>query len=80
MEEIPKDDYSPSLSPSPPSNSPQTVPHISLANAAAFMHACKLKGSVQFSLQLCPAEAKLHATSTEPASPPDLFSVPQIPL
>ncbi|KAG6326730.1 hypothetical protein ID866_12359, partial [Astraeus odoratus] len=66
MEEIPKDDYSPSPSLSP-SDSPQTALHISLINAAAFMHVCKLEGSVQFSLQLCPEYAKLHAASTEPA-------------
>ncbi|KAG6326672.1 hypothetical protein ID866_12417, partial [Astraeus odoratus] len=66
MEEIPKDNYSLSLS---LSDSPQTTPHISLVNAATFMCACKLEGSVQFSLQLCPEDAKLHAVSTEPAPP-----------
>ncbi|KAG6326235.1 hypothetical protein ID866_12854, partial [Astraeus odoratus] len=64
MEKIPEDNYS--LSPSL-SDSPQTAPHISLVNAAAFVCACKLEGSVQFSLQLCPEDAKLHAVSMEPA-------------
>ncbi|KAG6326193.1 hypothetical protein ID866_12896 [Astraeus odoratus] len=75
MEEIPEDDYSLSLSPSP-SDSPRAALHISLVNAAAFVCACKLKGSVQFSLQLHPEDAKLHAASTEPAPPQDLSSIP----
>ncbi|KAG6328585.1 hypothetical protein ID866_10504 [Astraeus odoratus] len=75
MEEIPEDDYSLSLSPSP-SNLPRTAPHISLVNAAAFVHACKLEGSVQFSLQLCPEDAKLHAASMEPAPPLNLSFIP----
>ncbi|KAG6326714.1 hypothetical protein ID866_12375, partial [Astraeus odoratus] len=57
MEEIPKDDCSLSLSLSLSlSDSPQTAPHISLVNAATFVHMCKLKGSMQFSLQLCPED------------------------
>ncbi|KAG6329650.1 hypothetical protein ID866_9438 [Astraeus odoratus] len=78
VEEISKDDYSPSPSPSlsPLSILPQTTPHISLVNAATFVCMCKLKGSMQFSLQLCPEEAKLCTASTEPAPPPDLSSVP----
>ncbi|KAG6328823.1 hypothetical protein ID866_10266, partial [Astraeus odoratus] len=76
MEELPKDDYSLSPSLSPLSNLLQTTLHISLVNAATFVHACKLEGSVQFSLQLCPEEAKLHAASMEPTPPPDLSSVP----
>ncbi|KAG6326007.1 hypothetical protein ID866_13082 [Astraeus odoratus] len=76
MEEIPKDDCPLSPSLSPLSDSLQTAPHISLVNAAAFVRACKLKGSVQFSLQLCPEDAKLHAASTEPAPPLDLSSIP----
>ncbi|KAG6326361.1 hypothetical protein ID866_12728 [Astraeus odoratus] len=75
MEEIPKDNYSPSPSLSP-SDSPQTAPHISLVNAATFVCVCKLEGSVQFSLQLCPEEAKLCAAFMEPAPPPDLSSIP----
>ncbi|KAG6326795.1 hypothetical protein ID866_12294 [Astraeus odoratus] len=76
VEEIPEDDYSPSPSLSPPSNLPQTTPHISLVNAAAFVCTWKLEGSVQFSLQLCPEDAKLCAASMEPAPPLDLSSVP----
>ncbi|KAG6326741.1 hypothetical protein ID866_12348, partial [Astraeus odoratus] len=75
MEEIPKDNYSPSPSLSP-SDSLRTALHISLVNAAAFVRVCKLEGSVQFSLQLCPEDAKLHAASMEPAPPPDLSSIP----
>ncbi|KAG6326612.1 hypothetical protein ID866_12477, partial [Astraeus odoratus] len=56
VEGIPKDDYSLSPSLSPPSDSLQTAPHISLVNAATFVCACKLEGSVQFSLQLCPED------------------------
>src|SRR5437879_4759401 len=64
----------PSLSLSP--DSLQTAPHISLINAAAYVCTCKLKGSVQFSLQLHPEDIKLHAASTESAPPPDLSSIP----
>ncbi|KAG6325960.1 hypothetical protein ID866_13129, partial [Astraeus odoratus] len=35
-------------------HTPLKAPHISLTNTAAFVHACKLEGSFQFSLQLCP--------------------------
>src|SRR5437879_12798972 len=55
---------------------PRTAPHISLINAAAYVCACKLEGSVQFSLQLCPEDVKLCAASTESTPPPDLSSVP----
>ncbi|KAG6325993.1 hypothetical protein ID866_13096 [Astraeus odoratus] len=37
-----------------PGHTPLKAPHILLINAAAFMHTCKLEGSFQFSLQLCP--------------------------
>ncbi|KAG6327615.1 hypothetical protein ID866_11474, partial [Astraeus odoratus] len=40
--------------PDVPGRTPLKAPHISLINAAAFMRACKLEGSFQFSLQLCP--------------------------
>ena len=35
-----------------PDRPPLTAPHISLINAAAYMHACKLEGYLQFQLQL----------------------------
>ena len=68
VEEIPNID-------SPPSDLPSSAPHISLINAAAYVCACKLEGSVQFSLQLCPKDVKLRAASAIP-SPPDLSSIP----
>ena len=52
-----------------------TPPHISLVNAVAFTHACKLEGSVKYQLQLHPSsEVKGRSSSTSPA--PDLSSVP----
>ena len=51
------------------------APHVSLVNALAFTHACKLEGSVKYQLQLCPSgEVKGQSSSTSPA--PDLSSVP----
>jgi len=52
-----------------------TPPHISLINAAAFMHACSLEGSMKYQLQLHPADsAKFWSSST--STPPDLDIVP----
>ena len=52
-----------------------TPPHISLISAAAFVCACKLEGSTQFKLQLCPSNtAKGQSSST--STPPDLSIVP----
>ena len=53
---------------------PLTAPHISLINAAAYVHACKLEGSLQFQLQLHP-EDSVKAWSSTTSSPPDLSSV-----
>ena len=52
-----------------------TPPHISLINAATFVHACKLEGSIKYQLQLCPSDsAKAHSSSA--STPPDLDIVP----
>ena len=52
-----------------------TPPHVSLVNAVAFAHACKLEGSVKYQLQLRPSgEVKGWLSSTSPAL--DLSSVP----
>jgi len=52
-----------------------TPPHISLINAAAFVHACKLEGSTKYQLQLHPADsAKARSSST--STLPDLDIVP----
>ena len=59
-----------------PACSPLMAPHISLINAAAYMHACKLEGSLQFQLQLHP-ENSVKAQSSTTSSPPDLSSVPE---
>ncbi|KIO05890.1 hypothetical protein M404DRAFT_25160 [Pisolithus tinctorius Marx 270] len=51
------------------------TPHVSLINAAAFVHACKLEGSVQFQLQLCPsdsAQAQL-ALASHPLALPNVL-------
>ncbi|KAG6327443.1 hypothetical protein ID866_11646 [Astraeus odoratus] len=66
----PSGSSTPSPTPSPmpsdpapdvPGRTPLKAPHISLINAAAFMHACKLEGSFQFSLQLCPPASSTSA-------------------
>ncbi|KIK71859.1 hypothetical protein PAXRUDRAFT_22729, partial [Paxillus rubicundulus Ve08.2h10] len=50
------------------------APHIALINTAAFVLACRLEGSVQFSLHLRSEESKLRANSAE-ADPVDLSAV-----
>ncbi|KAG6326286.1 hypothetical protein ID866_12803 [Astraeus odoratus] len=47
--------------PDMPGCTPLKAPHISLINTAAFVHACKLEGSFQFSLQLCPPASSTSA-------------------
>ena len=59
-----------------PDRPPLTAPHISLINAAAYVRACKLEGSLQFQLQLRP-EDSVKARSSTMSSPPDLSSVPE---
>ena len=49
-------------------------PHISLINAA-FLCACKLEGSVQFQLQLCPSDSA-RAQSSSVKATPDLSAIP----
>jgi len=65
------------LSPSP-TDSPQApglwAPPIALINAAAFLKACQLDGSQQFSVQLKP-DGSFRAASVDAA--PDLSSVPE---
>ena len=65
---------------SSPTDSPKApglqAPQIALINAVAYAHACKLEGSMQFSLQLSPlASSSLHAAL--PATNPDLSAVPE---
>ncbi|KIN98931.1 hypothetical protein M404DRAFT_30898 [Pisolithus tinctorius Marx 270] len=71
----------PSLAPSVPvSNSlahtPLKAPLFSLVNAATFVHACKLEGSVQFQLQLHPSDSA-QAQSALASPPPALLNVPE---
>ncbi|KAG6326025.1 hypothetical protein ID866_13064 [Astraeus odoratus] len=47
--------------PDMPGHTPLKAPHILLINTAAFVHACKLEGSFQFSLQLCPPASSTFA-------------------
>jgi len=49
--------------------------HISLINAAAFVHACKLEGSTKYQLQLRPSDTA-KARSSSASTPPDLDIVP----
>ena len=50
------------------------APPITLINAAAYDHACKLEGSIQFSIQLQP-DGALRAASVDAV--PDLSAVPE---
>ena len=60
----------------PSVNTPVCTPlHISLINAASFMHGCSLEGSTKYQLQLHPADsAKVWSSSI--STPPDLDIVP----
>ena len=51
------------------------APHITLVSTPAFALACRLKGSMQYSMQLHPQESDLHSTSTIPELT-DLSGVP----
>ena len=65
-------------SPPPDSDSPPlSAPYISLIGAAAFACACKLSGSTNFTLYICPEDAKLRSASTAPPTDsPNLSGVP----
>ena len=66
---------SPSLTDSPKAPGLR-APQITLINAIAYARACKLEGSIQFSLQLSPmASSSLCAAS--PAANPNLLAVPK---
>jgi len=62
--------------PAPSVDTPVCTPlHISLINAATFVHVCKLEGSTKYQLQLCPSDsAKARSSST--STPLDLDIVP----
>ena len=67
---------------SPPSDSdsPQlTAPYVSLIGAAAFACACKLMKSTNFTLYICPEDAKLRsASAATPVDSSNLSAVPEI--
>ena len=70
----------PLLSVEPPTSDPPCfsdckAPHIALVSTPAFTLACRLKGSVQYSMQLCPLESDLCSASTIPELT-DLSGVP----
>jgi hypothetical protein len=57
------------------SSADTSAPNISLVNAVAFCRACKLEGSTQFSIYLCPTGVDLRS-ATLSSGPPDLSGVP----
>jgi hypothetical protein len=59
--------------PEPSADNP--VPNISLINAVAFCRACKLEGSTQFSIYLCPSRVDLCSGKLS-SKGPDLSGVP----
>ncbi|KAG6328866.1 hypothetical protein ID866_10223 [Astraeus odoratus] len=60
-----------------PGQPPLKAPLISLINAAAYTCACKLEGSVQFSLQLCSPSDLAKAQATTTLDSPDLSNIPK---
>lgn len=77
---LPSSDTSPPMDiPPPPTTSGTSAnnvaPNISLINAVAFCRACKLEGSVQFSIYLRPPGVDLRS-ATLSSDPPDLSKVP----
>ena len=69
----------PDPTPLEPGSTPKIeAPRIALINAAAFMQACKLEGSVTFRLDLASPELSGRATSVpETYDPVDLLDVPE---
>ena len=70
---------SPDPTPPEPGSTPKLeAPQITLINAAAFMCACKLEGSVTFRLDLASPELSGHTTSIPKTyDPVDLLDVPE---
>ena len=74
-------DLPPSATPipsdTPPSFSQRKAPPITIISAPAFALACRLEGSIQFSLQIRPQESDLHSTSiTSESESSELSGVP----
>ena len=69
----------PDLTPPEPGSTPKLeAPQIALINAAAFVRACKLEGSVTFRLDLASPELSGRATYVpETYDPVDLLDVPE---
>ena len=69
----------PDWTPPEPGSTPKLeAPWIALINAAAFVRACKLEGSVTFRLDLVSLELSSSATSvSETYDPVDLLDVPE---
>jgi hypothetical protein len=65
----------PTPSDSPPSFSQCKAPPITIISAPAFTLACRLQGSVQFSLQIRPKESDLHSASTI-SDPSEISGIP----
>jgi len=75
----PLPDPIPTVEPHPPTlpepSADNPVPNISLINAVAFCRACKLEGSTQFSIYLCPSRVDLCSGKLS-SKGPDLSGVP----
>jgi len=69
---IPGDDPTPDI-PDPPTATPKV--DISLVNAVAFLRACELPGTQQFTLNL--KDVSAQASSMSDPTPPDLSSIPE---
>jgi hypothetical protein len=65
----------PTPSDSPPSFSQRKAPPITIISAPAFALACRLQGSVQFSLQIRPKESDLCSASTT-SDPSEIPGIP----
>ena len=57
---------------------PLSAPYVSLIGTAAFVHACKLHGAMNFTLYIHAKDAKLlSASASPPVNTPNLSGVPQ---
>ena len=68
----------PLTTPSHSSDTTPPPPSIAIVDATSYIQACKMKGSVQFSILHIPQSADLCSSATTSETPPDLSKVPPV--